>query len=59
MTCGDGGEITRTRMCAFPVPGAPHGKNCTGESSESRACDVNNSSLCAGDLKMLFCKKET
>lgn len=49
MTCGDGGTSTRQRMCAFPVPGAPHGKNCSGVNSESRNCDINNSSLCAAD----------
>ncbi|XP_053377847.1 SCO-spondin-like isoform X2 [Mercenaria mercenaria] len=51
VTCGDGGTSMRQRLCAYPVPGAPHGKNCTGDSSESRLCggDNKNNTLCAVD----------
>ncbi|XP_060581396.1 SCO-spondin-like [Ruditapes philippinarum] len=51
VTCGDGGTQMRKRICAFPIPGAPHGKNCTGDTSDSKTCgDENkNNTLCAVD----------
>lgn len=44
-TCG-GGTSERVRSCSQPTP-AHGGKNCTGDSSESRDC---NTQACAGKL---------
>ncbi|XP_052781602.1 SCO-spondin-like isoform X2 [Mya arenaria] len=37
VTCGDGME-SRDRSCVYPIPLAPHGKPCEGETNNTRAC---------------------
>ncbi|XP_053376882.1 SCO-spondin-like [Mercenaria mercenaria] len=49
VTCGSGGTSTRQRKCAFPVPGAPHGRGCTGVSVQNRTCGDRNNTQCAVD----------
>jgi len=48
LTCGNNGTRTRTRICGFRIPTAPHGKNCTGGDTQTDSC--LNTTDCPGNV---------